>query len=53
MDWKVLKDYVTCMRPVSMGLDILQGDKRSSQGYILPVLYGIEAGLKENLTKHM
>lgn len=53
IEWKVLKDYVTCMRPVSMGLDILQCDKRSSQGYILPVLYGIKAGLEENLTKQM
>lgn len=37
------------MRPVSMGLDILQGDKRSTQGYILPVLYSIKASLEENL----
>lgn len=49
IEWKVLKDYVTCMRPVALGLDILQGDKRSSQGYILPVLYGIKAGLEDNL----
>lgn len=52
-EWKILRDYVTCMRPVSMGLDILQGDKRSSQGYILPVLYGIKTGIEENLTKQM
>lgn len=52
LEWKILKDYVTCMRPVSMGLDILQGDKRSSQGYILPVLYGIKAGLEDNLANN-
>lgn len=48
-DWRVLKDYALCMGPVAMGLDILQGDKQSSQGYILPVLFGIKASLQENI----
>lgn len=49
-EWRVLKDYVSCLRPVAMGLDILQGDKRSSQGYILPVFHGIKVGLAENIS---
>lgn len=51
-EWSLLKDYSLCMCSLAMGLDILQGDKRACQGYILPVLYGIKAGLQENLDKN-
>lgn len=49
LEWKLLKDYVTVLKPVAEALDILQGDKRSCQGFILPTLYGIQAALDENL----
>lgn len=52
-EWNTLKDYALCMKSISMGLDILQGDKRACQGYILPVLYGIEAGLKDNVNNDL
>lgn len=50
-EWSISKDYCVCMHPLAMGLDILQGDKRACQGYILPVLYGIMAGLEDNVDK--
>lgn len=49
IDWKIMKDYCTCMRPVALGLDILQGEDRACQGYILPVLYEINAALDDLL----
>lgn len=49
IDWKIMKDYCTCMRPVALALDILQGEDRACQGYILPVLYEINAALDDVL----
>lgn len=37
------------MRPVAIALDILQGDKRACQGYVLPTLFGIKASLEESI----
>lgn len=48
-EWKILKDYSTALRPVAIGLDILQGDKRASQGYVLPTLFVIKGDLEENM----
>lgn len=47
-EWKMLKDYTICMRPVAIALDIIQGEKRACLGYVLPTLYGIKASLCEN-----
>lgn len=46
-EWRLLKEYSDCMRPIAMALDILQGDKHTCQRYILPVLFGIKYGLEE------
>lgn len=48
-EWKVLKDYSSSLRPVSIALDILQGDRRACQGYVLPTLFVIKASLEENI----
>lgn len=48
-EWKLLKDYTTCLRPVAIALDIIQGEKRACLGYVLPTLYGIKASIFENL----
>lgn len=48
-EWKILKDYSTALRPVAIGLDILQGDKRASQGYVLPTMFVIKEELEENM----
>lgn len=37
-DWAVLSEYVRVMEPIAMALDILQGEKKSCQGYITPTL---------------
>lgn len=47
-DWRCLQDYTTVLRPVSIALDILQGEKRACQGYIMPTLFGIVANLRNN-----
>lgn len=48
-EWRVLKDYSSCMSPVAIALDVLQGEKRACQGYILPTLYEIKAALQDNI----
>lgn len=48
-EWKILKDYSSALRPLAIALDILQGDKRASQGYVLPTLFVIKANLEENI----
>lgn len=48
-EWEILKDYSTCMHPIAIALDILQGEDRACQGYVLPTLYEIHATLKENI----
>lgn len=53
VEWKLLKDYSTALKPVAIALDILQGDKRACQGYVLPTLYGIQASLEENLNDRL
>lgn len=52
-EWKILKDYSLALKPVAIGLDILQGDKKSCQGYILPTLFGIKASLAENIEEKL
>lgn len=52
-EWKILKDYIICMRPVSIALDIIQGEKRACLGYVLPTLYGIKASINENIVEKM
>lgn len=52
-EWKILKDYIICMRPVAIALDIIQGEKRACAGYILPTLYGIKASLNENIEEKL
>lgn len=52
-DWRSLEDYTATLRPVSIALDILQGEKRACQGYILPTLYSIMAALQKNLDEHI
>lgn len=52
-EWKVLKDYCSCLQPIAIALDILQGEKRSCQGYILPTLYGIKASLEDQLKNNI
>lgn len=52
-EWKILKDYSLALKPVAIGLDILQGDKKSCQGYILPTLFGIKASLAENIEERL
>lgn len=52
-EWKVLKDYCSCLQPIAIALDILQGEKRSCQGYILPTLYGIKANLEDQLENNI
>lgn len=47
-EWKILKDYTICMRPIAIALDIIQGEKRACAGYVLPTLYGVKASLVEN-----
>lgn len=47
IEWKILKDYCSCMQLIAAGLDILQGEKRACCGYILPVLYEIREGLTD------
>lgn len=37
-DWAVLQEYVRVMEPIATALDILQGEKKSCQGYIIPTL---------------
>lgn len=53
VEWRVLKDYTSCLQPVAIALDILQGEKRACQGYILPTLYSIRATLEENMEKNI
>lgn len=48
IDWRCLQDYTSVLRPVSIALDILQGEKRACQGYIMPTLFGIVANLQNN-----
>lgn len=52
-EWKVLKDYTTLLRPLAMGLDVLQGDHRTCMGYILPVLYGIKSSIERNIEEEI
>lgn len=52
-EWKILKDYSLALKLVAIGLDILQGDKKSCQGYILPTLFGIKASLAENIEERL
>lgn len=52
-EWKILKDYVVCMRPIAEALDIIQGEERACAGYILPTLYGIKACLNENIENNV
>lgn len=49
LEWKTLKDYCTALQPVATALDVLQGDKRACQGYILPSLHVIKSTLIENI----
>lgn len=48
-DWNILSDYATVMRPVANGLDILQGEKQSCAGYILPTLYSMKNHLSSSM----
>lgn len=49
-----LKEYITVMKPLAMALDILQGEKVVTAGYILPSLHNLleeyEQPSMENLT---
>lgn len=45
-DWRCLRDYTIVLRPVSIALDILQGEKRACQGYVMPSLFSIVAHLR-------
>lgn len=47
IEWKILTDFCDCMQLIASGLDILQGEKRACQGYILPVLYEIKEGMQD------
>ncbi|XP_031633719.1 uncharacterized protein LOC116347299 [Contarinia nasturtii] len=49
MEWKVLKDYSNTLKPIAIALDILQGDCRACQGYVLPTLYAIKASFETNI----
>lgn len=41
-EFKFLSDYISCMKSIAEGLDLLQGDKHASLGYVLPTLYTIK-----------
>lgn len=41
-EFRFLADYVSCLKAVAVGLDLLQGDKEASLGYVLPTLYTIK-----------
>lgn len=43
----MMVDYVTCMRPVAIALDRLQGDKLVSLGYVLPTLFSMQAKIRD------
>lgn len=43
----VLSDYITIMKPIATALDLLQGDKNASLGYLLPSIYTIKKRLKD------
>lgn len=38
MDWAVLDEYITVMKPIATFLDILQRETNGAQGYILPAV---------------
>lgn len=53
-EFRFLADYVSCMKAVGVGLDLLQGDKEASLGYVLPTLYIIIDNLsKLKSTEHI
>lgn len=41
-DWTIISMYVKVMSPVAAALDILQGEKDCSQGFILPTLFSMK-----------
>lgn len=41
-EFRILKDYILIMEPIATALNILQGDKNASLGYVLPALYTIK-----------
>lgn len=43
----MMVDYVACMQPVAIALDILQGDKLISLGYVLPTLFSMFAKVRD------
>lgn len=45
-DWRCLQDYINILRPVAVALDILQGEKRACQGYIMPSIFSIMANVR-------
>lgn len=53
MDWAVLEQYITVMKPIAVTLDKLQGEADGSQGFIIPslisMLYHINAVNGSNL----
>lgn len=53
MKWRVLKAYCSCLQPIAIALDILQGEKRPCQGCVLPTLYSIKASLEEQLQNNI
>lgn len=43
----ILKDYVNCMHPLAILLDILQGDQKVSVGFVLPGLYSLKMAIAD------
>lgn len=41
-DWLILNEYLKVMKPVAVALDRLQGEKNTSQGFILPTLFAMK-----------
>lgn len=49
-EFLMLTDYVNCMTPIASALDILQGEKTVSAGYVLPTLQVVQSALLLTVT---
>lgn len=43
VEWNIIADYISLMRPIAQSLDKLQGEKNVSIGSVMPCLYFVES----------
>lgn len=48
-EWLFLEEYVALLQPIAMALDILQGEKNVTAGFILPTLFVVHKKLRNML----